>query len=102
MAFLKAVNRMLLIEAATIQVMPLADDPDAGNEWQGCTVYVEASYAGLIGKATMRGCSYPDQESFERDIYFEPLRDAALADLARKIEDTRRALRQVMDAVEIE
>jgi hypothetical protein len=70
----------------------IADQLASGNDWAWCIVTVTACFAGEHGHASLGGCSYQSQESFE-ESEIENMRDEALRDLARNLLESAECLR---------
>jgi hypothetical protein len=60
--------------------------------WGWCFVIVRASFGIFQGKSCLGSCCYKDEEDFKKGGYYEQLRDEAIADLEKQIEEARNTI----------
>jgi len=67
----------------------IIEDLEAGNPWAWCLVRVTAGLEGsaLRGVAYLGGCSYESEDDFKVCGCYDDLRDEALLDLQRQVDD---------------
>ena len=96
------ISSATLRERTDIDVAAIpATEEQAGDverdEWEYCTVYVSASYAGFFGRAFMPRTSFRSQEAFESDPVYIMLVEAALLDLSETIQKAMIALDRITE-----
>jgi hypothetical protein len=70
----------------------ILDRLDNGDEWAWCIVAVEARYAGLVGRDSLGGCSYKDEDNFcQPGGYYQDMQECALDDLLAEAEAAHHA-----------
>jgi hypothetical protein len=96
----RAEFNFFVLWADTQETDELPDDYE-GGEWSTnvegvqlpeaplCSVHVRARYAGLSGESNAHGCSFESESDFEKSSLYEPMKIAALFDLAGKIDAQR-------------
>jgi len=56
------------------------------NEWAWCLVTVGVQWRGVHADESLGGCSYKDEESFRVCDYFAEMKEAAILQIANKID----------------
>jgi hypothetical protein len=66
---------------------------NSGNPWAWCQIVVKASLGEFEGHAYLGGCSYKSKEDFiQANDYYLDMKDEALEELDKKIQDTLQSL----------
>lgn len=68
---------------------------DRGHEWAWCRVRVEARWQGLVGVATLGGCSFENESDFIRSDDCWSLKLEALAELNAQVVELREKLSEL-------
>lgn len=80
-------------EVAARQVRELADR----TEWGWCVVEVRATFAGVVGRDVLGGCSYESEADFKSPGgYYDDMVSTALDDLATQLEDIADNINEVL------
>lgn len=70
---------------------------DEGDEMAWCTIVLRAEWGGMVGEATLGGCSYEDREEFEHDEYYLSMRQDALDELNEEVAAMARRISQLAE-----
>ncbi len=63
----------------------IIEELESGNPWAWCIVKVSGSCNGIYAEDYLGGCSYEDQESFERNLYFDVMRDSVINQITEEL-----------------
>lgn len=73
----------------------ITNQVNSGNIWAWCCVKVSAKYKGFEGYDVLGCCSYKSEEDFRQDGYYADMRDEALNDLVKQLQEAKDVLKEL-------
>jgi hypothetical protein len=67
--------------------------------WAWAVVEVRATYDSWQASDHLSACTYKSEEEFRRDVYFGEMRESAIRDLAKSMEDDRNMLNKLSEDI---